>query len=113
MNIHPLWFICIFIRLSLLLIIRYIIKLNKKKYVRYFLSSILLLFGIGFMYKGMTGSNNETQIIKVFWHETRYIHGILYILSSIYLFNNNLNMCSLLLLSDLLFSISYRVFLKK
>ena len=76
MNIHPLWYLCILIRLSLLLIIRYIVKIKKNKNTRYILSSILLLFGIGFMYKGITGSNNEKQINKVFWHETRYVHGL-------------------------------------
>ena len=34
------------------------------------------------MYKGLTGSNSETQVNKVFWHETRYIHGMFYLLSS-------------------------------
>ena len=65
--------------------------------------------GSGFMYKGYFGSNNEIQICKVFWHETRYLHGILYILSSYYLIKNNINMVSSVLFTDLLFSFSYRL----
>ena len=69
--------------------------------------------GFGFIFKSLTGSNNEIQVRKVFWHETRLVHGILYILASYYLFNNNLNMNSIVLLTDLLFSLSYRFILRK
>jgi len=102
MNIHPLWIICILTRLSLIFIIRFLHKKN-----RIILCSILFIIGLGFINKGFFGSNSEFQIAKVFWHETRYVHGINYILASYYLFNNNLNMNSLLLFSDLLFSMLY------
>jgi hypothetical protein len=69
--------------------------------------------GIGFIYKAIYSSNNEVQINKVFWHETRYLHGILYLLSSVYIHKNNLNMGSLILLIDLVFSVLYRVLLNK
>ena len=112
MKIHPLWFVCIFVRLIL---IGLIIYLNKKRNVKINMicASVLLLMGLGFIYKGMTGSNNETQVNKVFWHETRYVHGMFYILASFYLSKNNINMTSLLLLSDLIFSFLYRFTFKK
>ena len=106
MNIHNLWFICILVRIGLIFLTTYLGKINNFTYI---ISSILLIMGIGFIYKGYFGSNNEIQIAQVFWHETRYIHGLFYILASIYLFNKNFNMKSTLLLSDLLFSVSYRI----
>jgi hypothetical protein len=109
MIIHPLWLLCVLTRFSIIIIIRHLVKtIKNKKLTRNVISSILLAIGLGFMYKAISGSNNEVQVNKVFWHETRYVHGTLYILSSIYLFNNNLDMCSLVLLTDLLFSILYR-----
>ena len=76
-------------------------------------ASILLIMGLGFVYKGLTGSNNERQVNKVFWHETRYVHGMFYLLSSFYLYKNNVNITSLLLLSDVVFSFLYRFILKR
>ena len=112
MKIHPLWFICIFVRLSLIYLI---IHLNKKKNtkINMICVSILLIMGLGFIYKGLTGSNNELQVNKVFWHETRYVHGMFYLLSSFYLFKNNVNITSLILLSDVIFSFLFRFILKK
>ena len=112
MKIHPLWFICIFARLSLIYLIMY---LNKKKNTKIntICASILLIMGLGFIYKGLSGSNNEIQVNKVFWHETRYVHGMFYLLSSFYLFKNNVNITSLLLLSDIIFSFLFRFILKK
>ena len=114
MNINPLWFACIIVRISIIFIIRYLTQLYKKNRILFLiLSSILFLMGIGFLYKGRFGSNNEIQIARVFWHETRYVHGILYILSAFYLFNENVNMASLILFTDVLFSFLYRYFFKK
>lgn len=101
---NKLWYICLLVRLSLI----FLIRRNEKKYNRLF-HIILLSIGLGFFYKGYTGSNNEIQLSKVFWHETRYLHGTLYLLSSFYLFKQNLDMSSLILLIDLLFSILYRI----
>ena len=103
MKIHPLWAICILIRILLILILR---KINHKRPIGLI---VLLLIGSGFLYKYFTGSNNEYQIRKVFWHETRITHGILYILASYYLYIDNLNMNSILLVTDLLFSFTYRL----
>jgi len=101
---NKLWYICLLVRLSLI----FLIRRNVKRYNRFF-HIILLSIGLGFYYKGYTGSNNEIQLSKVFWHETRYLHGTLYLLSSFYLFKQNLDMSSLILLIDLLFSILYRI----
>ena len=119
MNINPLWYICIFVRLIIIYIVYYFNKKNNYKYNSYnnIIKKIILIFlgsiGIGFIYKAITGSNNEIQISKVFWHETRYVHGTLYILSTIYLLFNNLNISLLLLFLDIIFSIFYRILLKK
>ena len=102
--IHPLWYLCLSFRLFL--------AFSLSKYPKY-LKIVLLVIGLGFAYKALTGSNNEVQIEKVFWHETRYLHGTLYLLASFYIYKNNLNMCSLILLIDLLFSILYRLVLNK
>ena len=114
MKIHPLWFLCITVRILLILLIRYYYNNSKDKSSVKIISLIILLsIGFGFMRKGLYGSNNEMQIAKVFWHETRYVHGILYILSGLYLLNNNLNICLLLLLIDVIFSVLYRVTFNK
>ena len=116
MNINPLWYFCILIRLIIIYIIYYINKKYNYKYSN-IIKKIILIFlgciGIGFIYKAITGSNNEIQLSKVFWHETRYVHGTLYILSTIYLLFNNLNISLLLLFLDVIFSIFYRILLKK
>lgn len=114
MKIHPLWFLCITVRILLILLIRYFYNNSKNKSLVKTISLIILLsIGVGFMRKGLYGSNNEIQIAKVFWHETRYFHGSLYLLASIYLFNDNLNMASLILILDIIFSIIYRFFMNK
>ena len=33
------------------------------------------------LYKALTGSNNEIQVNKVFWHKTRFIHAFLFLLA--------------------------------
>mgnify|MGYP001346584245 CR=1 FL=1 len=111
MNIHPLWYVCITVRFSIIFAIKYLVNIFKsKKFVRYLLSCILLTMGLGFTYNGYTGSNNKSGFIsKVFWHETRYLHGILHIFASLYLFNNNLKMNSLILMIDLIFSFLFRI----
>jgi len=115
MNIHPLWYLCLTIRLLILLLLWVLNKSNTKhkKLIKIINIIFLLTIGCGFIYKGYTGSNNEKQIAKVFWHNTRYVHGILYILSSLYLLNDNLNIALLLLLLDVIFSILYRILFNK
>ena len=103
MKIHPLWFVCICVRLLLILIVK---KLNKN--YKNISSVVLLIMGSDFIYKGYFGSNNEIQFSKVFWHETRYLHGVLYLLSSYYNSKNNIKMATLTLILELIFSFMYR-----
>jgi len=107
MKIHPIWSICIITRAFLAYIVYRFGNMNK--HIRYGLTILLMTMGVGFFYKGYYGSNNETQIAPVFWHDTRYIHGSLYTLSTLYLINGNPIISSILILNDLLFSILYRV----
>lgn len=108
MNIQPLWIICLLVRFILLPLFLYIYIHTDVS--RKIMSVILLLIGLGFIYKYITGSNDEVQIGKVFWHETRIVHGILYILSSYFLYTNNPTMAIIVLLVDPIFSIIYRVY---
>ena len=107
MKIHPLWFMCILTRLSL----AYVIYNYGKKNQYFYNGLIITLFimGLGFIYKGYYGSNNETQIARVFWHDTRYIHGLFYMTAVLYMLMDNLKISSLLIVTDVLFSIGYRI----
>ena len=110
MKINPLWYVCLTTRLTLILFIAYFYINSKTKNKAKTIGSLLLMIiGVGFVLKGIFGSNNEVQISKVFWHETRYVHGMLYILASLYLYNDNIRISSLLLLLDIIFSVSYRI----
>ena len=106
---HPLWIVCVIVRLSIVFIVRFLYKFRKNKLYKIVPAIILLLMGLGFIRNGIFGSNNEVQLAKVFWHEARITHGILYILASYYLYIDNLNMNSILLLTDLLFSFTFRL----
>ena len=88
-DIHILWYICIVVRF---LFAFFIEKLP-------FSNVICFVIGIGFLWKFITGSNDEYQIAKVFWHNTRIIHS-LFFLSAIYK--------KKILFLDILFSIIYR-----
>jgi hypothetical protein len=112
MNIHPLWYICLLSRFTLSLIL-YFSKNVKSIKISKFLSIILLIMGTGFIYKAIYSSNSEIQIAKVFWHETRIIHAVLYILAGIYLYNDKHMLSSILVILDILFSITYRVISNK
>lgn len=106
MVIHPLWFICLFVRVALIFLVRYLYKINQKKVA----GLLLALIGFGFIYQAFNGSNNEIQINKVFWHETRITHGILYLVALYYLFDNNIDMNSIVLGLDVIFSVVYRFY---
>ena len=105
MIIHPFWIICICVRLF----IAFFIKYNTNNLIVKIMNLLLTFFGMGFMYKGFIGSNNEKQLAKVFWHETRYVHGINHLLASYYLYKKNKKMNMCLLLSDICFSFIYRI----
>lgn len=112
MKIQPLWILCLITRVCLLLLTGYLSK-NKNNIARIITSLTLLLMGVGFIYKYLTGSNDEVQVAKVFWHETRLVHGVLYMLASYYLYIKNNTMCMLVLGLDILFSILYRIITKQ
>ena len=103
MNINPIWYLCLLVRSTLVYII-YNYHNESHKY----LIPLLFIFSLGFLFKGYTGSNNETQIAKVFWHDSRYVHGFIYLLAFYYLNNSNYKMSSLLVALDIIFSILYR-----
>ena len=103
-KIHPLWSVCILSRIVLIFIV---IQLHKYK-VNKFFYVFLFIMGSGFIYKAITGSNNEKQISKVFWHETRIVHGILYLLSFYYIINNNIRVTKIILILDIVFSFIFR-----
>ena len=105
---HPLWLVCVFVRISIIFIIRYLYKFRQNRLYK-LIPGIILFFGLHFIRKGIFGSNNEIQIAKVFWHEARIVHGMLLILASYYLYKDNLNMNSIILFTDLLFSFTYRI----
>lgn len=101
--IHPLWCICIVVRLLLVFSI-----LKYTQYYKY-LKLIVLAIGLGFLYKSLTGSNNEIQFSKVFWHKTRIIHSLLYLLAfSMFKPINT----AIILMCDIIFSILYREYLE-
>ena len=99
--IHPLWYLCIVIRLFA--------AFNLSKYYKYYkyIKFIILVISLGFLYKTLTGSNNETQIAKVFWHKTRIIHSFFFFLA--YLMSSLQN-TTRVLVSDVIFSIIYRTY---
>lgn len=110
MNIHPLWFLCLLVRLTMIYLIYIFYSNNKYKNE---IPILLILIALGFYYQAYYGSNSTKQISKVFWHDTRFIHASLYSLSGYYLYNNKLNLSLLILFIDILFSIMYRILFNK
>ena len=114
MNIHPLWYICLLTRISfMLLLIITLTYLNKIQWIHAFFVCILIILGSGFLYKYLTGSNDEIQIAKVFWHESRLIHGVLYLVAAYYFLIKNIKMVAITLLVDLITSFLYRMISNK
>lgn len=110
MNIHPLWYLCLFTRLVLIFVLVYMAKhFHNKLWVRLFGASVLAIMGSGFLFKYLTGSNNEKQIAKVFWHETRLLHGVLYIIAAFYYVIRNIRMMTIVLTTDIISSLFYRL----
>ena len=112
-GIHPLWYICILVRviIALLPLIYYYLSRKNNKYSLIYNISlvnkyIILTMGLGFLYKAIFGSNNESQVRKIFWHETRIIHAVLFITAGLYF--DNYKFSSALLFVSVLFSLVYR-----
>ena len=113
-KIHKLWFVCITVRTIIAIIpLIYNNLLNrnyKKKLIKKFslvTKIIIILMGLGFLKQSIFGSNNEKQVAKVFWHRTRIIHAFLYIISGLNFYNYKFS--SVILFTDLAFSIIYRI----
>lgn len=116
MKINPLWYVCLLVRVGIIFLLCFLSKskiYKSRPIIKPVLSAILFIMGAGFVYNGIFGSNNEVQLSKVFWHETRFVHGALYILASYYLYQDNIMMNSLVLTTDILFSIMYRIYMNK
>ena len=62
MKINPLWNICLFIRILITVVIRIYYTNNIFKILA-FLG--LLVIGLGFTFKSLTGSNNEKQFLPI------------------------------------------------
>ena len=107
MNIHPLWFVCLSVRLLMIYLI------NKFKRYKKIILGILVIFGLGFFYKGIFSSNKEIQIAQVFWHDVRFLHSFFMLSAAYYFYKDNLQMTSVMLLTNIAFSIIYRVINKK
>ena len=72
-------------------------------------STTKLLLSIGFIYQTIYSSNDTFQISKVFWHDARIIHSIIYLLATYYFYINDVKMATILLITDIVFSIIYRI----
>ena len=105
MKINPLWTLCLVVRLAIIFLIRIYYKNAIFKNLAVL---VLIIIGLGFTFKSLTGSNNEKQFSKVFWHETRGLHGFFYLLAAYYLYKNNINMNTLVLSLDICLSLLYR-----
>ena len=104
MTVHPLWIVCLLVRVAMIL---FILKFQSET-INVAMTIVLCCIGLGFLYQGTFSSNNEYQIAKVFWHETRYLHGTLYLIGAYYLWNNNVHMNTVVLILDLCLSLTYR-----
>ena len=105
---HPFWIVCLIVRVSL---IYFILFLHKENDV--IAKAILFIIGSGFLYKGLTGSNKEYQLNKVFWHDARVMHSLFYFAAFFYLMQKNIKMTGLILSLDIVYSLGYRYLFKK
>lgn len=112
MKINPLWIVCLTVRIALIFVVLEISK-RKSPNVKLIGSIVLFIIGLGFLGKALFGSNDEVQIAKVFWHDTRIFHCMLYILAGYYLYTSNYILCGIVLSLDIVFSILYRILTNK
>ena len=97
--------LCLPLRLLIALLPIYLNKLLKKIY-----SFLIFTIGITFLYLYFTNSRLDAFESggKTWWHNIRLIHGMLFLTSSIYLYNNS-NLASFIMLIDIF--IGFIVFL--
>ena len=100
--------------LSRLLLVYIAYKINKK-YLPIF-GSLTLIPAIGFILiylLDLRKKGNEVFGEKIWWNYLRPIHGILYLSSVYYYWNDNIDMASICLALDIIFSLMYRFYFKK
>lgn len=107
MNIHPAWYVCLLVRSSL----SYFVL--KDTAFRTPLIALLAAISVGFLYKSITGSNSETQLADVFWHETRVFHFAFYAVAAASLYAGKRKLAAAAIALDVVFSIIYRISTKK
>ena len=108
-NIHPVWVVCLSVRFSLIYLIPFLLD-NYANLAGF----LLLAISFGFLYKSITGSNNEKQLARVFWHESRLAHACLYGLAAFYAFSaskwkKSACMIRIVLFVDIVFSVLFRL----
>ena len=114
MAVNNLWYVCIVVRLVLAMSINNFnfLPLALVPPIESDLQNVVIIvvtvIGIGFLYKAVTGSNEEYQIDKVFWHSTRSYHAVLFLAASLALTQEYADMAALFLIIDVIFSIGYR-----
>ena len=116
MQIHSMWYLCLCIRISIVILLRCLMhgkKIKRRLVVTRIITCALLAIGVGFAYKSVTGSNDEYQLQKVFWHHTRFVHSILYTSAAFVALYGSSNTVSILLSADMSFSVLYRILFDK
>lgn len=89
-------------------------KEEHAKGTRILTAAALGAMGLGFALKSITGSNDEIQIGRVFWHDARWIHAMLFGAASVlhlvvmHPSGANLPPSWVPLLGDTVFSVVYR-----
>ena len=106
-HIHPLWFVCLLVRCLLVYTVFRFHHTTPR-----LLLAILFTIGVGFLFKALTGSNDETQLAKVFWHDARPVHAVMYLMAFGYLLHDNVAMACLILALNVIFSVIYRNYKK-
>jgi len=102
------FFFCIGIRV----LIPFIIK--KKEIIKYKLIISLILFIIGFSFILIRATNSrkvgiETGNKPIWWDNLRPIHGLLYLLSSYFVYTDQIDRASKTLLFDVYFGLSAKL----
>ena len=105
---HPLWAICLLVRAILIFVTRY-----TAPFARIITATYIGAIAVGFLYKAVTGSNNEVQVEKVFWHDSRLLHACMFALSSIYILRGDPAMAAFVLIVDVLASVAYRIWFRR
>ena len=111
MMVHYLWPLCVMVRFWLMVITGFICSAEGRACLVF--AYAFTIMGAGFLWKSFTGSNDEVQLGKVFWHETRALHAILHLLAGYYLYIGNVVVCMSMLSMDIMTSIMYRVLMDK